>query len=85
MYIAIDCKPSCDVMNFEINLTFLIKPFFYMTRKLRQKFKYLKNKKSFQCEIKKTFFINFKGISIPKNCLRRESAPLKKSLVVEHD
>ena len=28
MYIAIVCKPSCDVMIFEVNLIFLIKPFF---------------------------------------------------------
>ena len=45
--IAIFCYPGCEIMNFEINLIFLIKPFFSMTKKLRQKFKYLKNKKSF--------------------------------------
>ena len=28
MSIAIVCKPSCAVMNFEVNLIFLIKPFF---------------------------------------------------------
>ena len=28
MCIAIVCKPGCDVMNFEVNLVFLIKPFF---------------------------------------------------------
>ena len=27
MCIAIVCFPGCDVMNFEINLIFLIKPF----------------------------------------------------------
>ena len=37
----------CDVINFEINLIFLIKPFFYMTKKSRQKLKYLENDKSF--------------------------------------
>ena len=45
--IAIVCFTGCDVINLEINLIFLIKPFFYMTEKLRQKFKYLENKKSF--------------------------------------
>ena len=40
------CLPGCDVINFEINLIFLIKSFFYMTKKSRQKFKYLDNKKS---------------------------------------
>ena len=38
---------GCDVMDFENNLTFLINPFFYMTKYSRQKFKYLGNKKSF--------------------------------------
>ena len=33
MYIVIVCLPGCDVMNFEIKLIFLIKPFFvYMTK-----------------------------------------------------
>ena len=34
-------------MDFEINLIFLIKLFSYMTKKFKQKFKYLENKKSF--------------------------------------
>ena len=28
MYIAIVCKPGCDIINLEINLIFLIKSFF---------------------------------------------------------
>ena len=47
MCIAIACLPGCDVMNFEINLIFLIKPFLYMTKKSTQKLKYLENEKSF--------------------------------------
>ena len=47
MYIAIVCFPGCDAINFEINLVSLIKTFFYMVKKSRQKFKYLDNKKSF--------------------------------------
>ena len=39
MCIEIVCFPGCDAINFEINLNFLIKPFFYMTKKLRQIFK----------------------------------------------
>ena len=57
MSIAILCKPGCDVINFEINLIFLFKPFFYITKKSRQK------------ELlrwKKAFFIIFKG-AIQKN------------------
>ena len=37
-----------DVMNFEMHLTFAIKPFFYITKKSGQKCKYLKNQKNFQ-------------------------------------
>ena len=33
MCIAIVCFPGCDVINFGINYIFLIKPFFYMTKK----------------------------------------------------
>ena len=43
MCIAIVCFPGCDVINFEIKT----KPFFYMTKKSRQKFEYLNNEKSF--------------------------------------
>ena len=37
-----------DVKNFEINLNFLIKPFFCLTKRSRQKFKYLEDEKSFK-------------------------------------
>ena len=33
MCIAIVCEPGCDVMNFEVNLKFLIKPFFLHDQK----------------------------------------------------
>ena len=36
-----------DFINFEINLIFLIKPFFCMSKKSKQKFKYFENEKSF--------------------------------------
>ena len=36
MYIAIAGFHVCDIMNYEINLIFLIKPFFYMTKKPKQ-------------------------------------------------
>ena len=38
---------GCDAINFEINPTFLVKPFFYMTKTPRKEFKYLENKKNF--------------------------------------
>ena len=36
----------CNVINFEINLIFLIKLFFCMNKKSRQKLKYFEDKKS---------------------------------------
>ena len=77
MCIAIVCFPGFDVINFENNLIFLIKPFLYMTRKSRQKLKYLENQKSFQGEIK-SFAIIFKRFSVSKNFLRPETEPLIK-------
>ena len=53
--ITIICYPCCDVIKFEINLIFLIKPLFYMTKKSRQKLKYLENEKSFLGETKSIF------------------------------
>ena len=47
MCIVITCLPVCDCINFEINLSFLIKLFFYMTKTSGQKFKYFENQKSF--------------------------------------
>ena len=55
VYIAIVSQPGCDINNFEVNLIFLIKPFFCMTKKSRQKSKYLQKEKSFKGEIKTTF------------------------------
>ena len=53
--IKIVCWPCCDFIKFEINLIFLIRPFWYMTKKSRQKLKYLENKRSFWGEIKSIF------------------------------
>ena len=60
-------------MSFQINLIFLIKSFFYITKKSREKLKYLGNEKSFKGE-RKSNFHHFKGLLVPKNC--PESAPL---------
>ena len=49
-----------------------------MTKTSKQKFKYLENEKRFQGETK-VFFIRFKELSVAKNCLRPESAPLKQT------
>ena len=34
MCIAIVCEPDCDVMNFEVNLIFLVEPFFLHDQKV---------------------------------------------------
>ena len=56
MCTAIVCLPGCDVLKFEINLIFLTKPFFYMIKISRQKFKYLENEKRFSGKIKSIFY-----------------------------
>ena len=75
MCITIVCYPGCDIIKFEINRIFLIKSFCYMTKKSRQKLKYLENKKSFWSEIK-SIFHHFQGLWVAKNCFRPESVPL---------
>ena len=77
MCITIVCYPGSDVIKFEINLIFLIKPFCYMTKNSRQKLKDLENEKSFWSEINHHLFIIFKGLTVVKNYLRPKSAPLK--------
>ena len=47
MCIVVVCPFGCGVLNFEINLNFIIKPLLYMPYKSIQKFKYCENKKSF--------------------------------------
>ena len=58
-----------DVISFEITLTFLIKPFSYMTKKSGQKSKY--QNIIFQEEVKTIF----KGVSFITNCLSSKSGP----------
>ena len=62
MCIAIVCFPGCDAINYETNLIFLITPFFYMTKKSRQKFKYLENENGFSGEVQNIS----KGLSVAK-------------------
>ena len=47
MLIPVACFPVCDVIKFEIHVSFVIKLFSYITKKAEQKFKFFKNKKSF--------------------------------------
>ena len=55
MGIVIVFFPGWDLIKFEINLSFLSKPFSHMTKKVRTKFKYLKNKDSFEGKMKISF------------------------------
>ena len=77
---SIACFQACDVINSEIKLVFLVKLFCYMTKKSRQKFKYIENEKSFWGGIK-AFSVILKRLWIAKNCLRPGSAPLNHLLV----
>ena len=63
-------------MNFEINLSFLIELFSYLTKNSRQNFKYLETEKNFEHVIK----MIFKELSAARNCLRPNSAPLRNNL-----
>ena len=52
------CLPVCKVINFEINLSFLIKPFSYIWPKnSEQKLKYLQDENIFLGETKSIFTI----------------------------
>ena len=79
--IAIACFSGCDVINFEINLVFLIKPFFYMTKKSRQNSNILRTKRDFKVQ-RKAFLIIFKGFLVSKFCLRPESSPVIVSFII---
>ena len=57
MCIAIIFCTVCDVKNFQIDYSFLIKPFFYITKMSGQKCKYLKSKKSFWYERNSLFLL----------------------------
>ena len=59
MCIVLTCESAYDVINVEINLSFLTKVFSDMTKLSGQKLNYHKNEKSFKDEIKR-FCIIFK-------------------------
>ena len=61
MCIAIVCKAGCEVMNFEINLIFLIKPFFLHKQKIVTKTKISWERKELLRWNKKHFSSLLKG------------------------
>ena len=64
MCLAIVCKPSCDAMNFEVNLILLIKSFFLHDQNVVTKTKISSERKELLRWNKKAFFIIPKGLSI---------------------
>ena len=76
MRIVINCCPVFDVINFEINQSFLIKPFFYMTKKSGQKCNISRTKELLTCN-KKHFSSIFSLKSIKIYFLEGESPTLK--------
>ena len=58
---AIICQQCCVVINFKIKLVFLIKQFFYMTKKSRKILKYFEYKKSSYSDTKSNFSSILKG------------------------
>ena len=52
MCIAINCCPVCDVINFEIILSLLIKLLFYITKTLRQNVNISRTKRAFNMTLK---------------------------------
>ena len=82
--ILIICFAVYDVIKFEINLRFFIQVVFQHDQKSQYKnlYKYLKHEITFQVKWK-TFFINFKGLSVARSGLRPESVLLKNSFPAE--
>ena len=64
MCIGITLLPVCDVTNFEINLSFLIKPFLCKTKKVRRNVYISYNEK--HCN-KKHFSSFLKGFQLPED------------------
>ena len=52
MYIVIVCQPDCDLINFEMNIIFLIKSFYLPDQMWRQKTKYIENERAFKMKEK---------------------------------
>ena len=78
MCITIVCQPDYDVINFKTNLS--NQAVFLQDQKIKTKIlNILKTKRGFKVKYK-AFFI-FKGPSVAKNCLRLESAPLRRCQV----
>ena len=61
---VIICFPFCDVKNFEINLSFLIKPFAFMTKRVWAEIQISSTRKEYEICNKKHIFFSFLKPSI---------------------
>ena len=73
--IIIICFSVCDVINFEIKLSYQVF-FLYDQKSMNKYLNIFRTKRVFEMRWK-VFFIIFKGFSVAKDCLRPESGPLK--------
>ena len=63
MCVVIVYSPICDAIKLETNLRILIKPFFCITKKSGQKYKYLNNERALRMKQKVLFNI-FKTLAL---------------------
>ena len=78
MCIVIVFLPDCDVINFEINFIFLIKPFFYMTKKSRQNLNILREKRAFFHHFERAF--SWQKLSQTWECVFKAKQPFTVTL-----
>ena len=81
IFILVICCPVCEVINFVINFSFVIKPLFCITKKSKQKCKYLKSGKSFWLETKSIFHY-FKRTFNRQKLSQTVIGPLKKQVFI---
>ena len=82
--IVIVCWPGCDVINFEINLIFLIKPYSSIWTKSQDKnLNILRTQRAFNMKLKASF-INCKGLSLKqiKQILLEGESPILKNKIL---
>ena len=73
---VIVCYPICDVMNFEIYLSFSSSRFPTWPKLQNKNWNISRTKRAFKVKWK-VFFMIFKGLSVARNCLRSENPPLR--------
>ena len=79
MCIVIICCPVCEVINFEVNLSFLIKLFSYITKRSEKIVNISRRKTAFNMKQKESFIILRVFIEVNEtNFLEDESPTLKR-------